>query len=196
MLPFMIAVLNGSRLPTVMLEQKPVGRCSSGSFLPLSFSNLRSSCWHLCSALSSSYKPPHEHDGIISTTTHSNFNLDRHACMRACRDTLQACRVDSPISTCQQLTQLQPHLHRGEHTALSCSGKRRDIKSHANLQATLTTRHRGTTPNSTAVLPRTTNRQRSTGWSAVDTSDTSSLGPIPSRRMCRKDAGLLGGRKR
>ena len=54
-LPFMIAVLKGSRLPTVMLEQKPVGRCSSSRvLLPFSRSNLLRSCWHLCRALSSS----------------------------------------------------------------------------------------------------------------------------------------------
>ena len=55
MLPFIMAVLKGSRLPTVMLEQNPVGRCSSSRvLLPFSRSNLPLSCWHLCRALSSS----------------------------------------------------------------------------------------------------------------------------------------------
>lgn len=62
--------------------------------------------------------------------------------------------------------------------------------------AHLTCRHRGTTPNSTAVLPRTTRRQRRTGWSAVDTSETSSLGPMPSSLMCRKASLVVGRKKR
>lgn len=52
----------------------------------------------------------------------------------------------------------------------------------------------GTTPNSTAVLPRTASRQRKTGWSAVDKSDTSSFGPIPSSLMLRYEPGFVGAR--
>jgi hypothetical protein len=42
-----------------------------------------------------------------------------------------------------------------------------------------TCKHTGTTPNSTAVLPRTASRQRSRGRSAVEQSETSSRGPMP-----------------
>jgi hypothetical protein len=56
----------------------------------------------------------------------------------------------------------------------------------------LTSRHSGTTPNSTAVFPRTLSRQRSTGCSAVDRSLTSILGPMPCGVVCVV-GGLRGG---